>query len=89
MSDYDARRNLNSGGTMPRAPKKVWYNYQCVRCQKPYMSDFNPYTEPGAMSDKGYVCRACRKKAPSKVAAPPPQAVQIQIEDIMKGAAGK
>ena len=89
MSDYDARRRIKSEERPKAAKKTTWTFYKCAVCNNEYMINFDPRTVENAITDKGFICRDCRKTTPPKVVAHPPKAVQIRIEDVIKGVAGR
>ncbi len=99
MSDFDARRRINGGAstrTMPRplnlppTDSAGYVALQCIQCNRKYKVMPEIFSvNPDAMTDKGYICPDClRGGVKSKpIPTPPPKAVQIRVEDVMKGAA--
>ena len=101
MSDFDARRRIDSGAstrTMPRplnlppTDSAGYVDLWCIRCggKRKVMPELF-IVKPEAMTDEGYICPDCLRGEvkPKPKLTSPPKAVQMRIDDIMKGAAGR
>lgn len=104
MSDFDARRQIKGSAStastktvprklnLPPADSLGYVDLWCIRCGEKHKVMPEVFiVKPEAMTDEGYICPACLRGEvkPKTPAAPPPKGVQMRIDDVMKGAAGR